>query len=105
MVLWHVTTRESLDRILAEGLEPRIGERSTDGAETIPAIYTFRSYDDMRDALGSWLGEEFDEDTELAVIELQAFPDHLESEAFETRIFQRVDPSDFLGIHHEDDIV
>ena len=40
MILYHVTTDESLDSILKDGLKPLIGERSIK-IEKHPAIYLF----------------------------------------------------------------
>ncbi|MFQ1027571.1 hypothetical protein JDW21_18775 [Bacillus subtilis] len=55
-----MTTDESLDSILKNGLKPLIGERSIK-IENIPAIYLFPNIDYLTDALYGWLGDEFED--------------------------------------------
>lgn len=67
MQTFHVTPARNIDAILASGLIPAIGERSTELGEAAPAIYLFPTIEDAEDAVGNWLGESFDEDEELAL--------------------------------------
>lgn len=68
---WHVTQFESVPDILRDGLLPRLGPRSQDAGETKPGIYLFPSYEAAEDALLNWLGEQFPEDTRLALIKVR----------------------------------
>ena len=61
---YHVTDVRNLDSIFQDGLVPQIGSLSKqlgDTGEATPAIFLFTSDDACRDAIGSWLGEAFDE--------------------------------------------
>lgn len=71
---YHLTPLRNLEAIKAAGLKPSIGERSEDLGEEEPRIYLFDSKASLEDALGGWLGEEFDEDEELAVLSI---PGHM----------------------------
>lgn len=67
---YHVTTLDSLDAIRSSGLEPRIGPRSEELGEPEPAIYLFPSLEDVETALSNWLGEWFEDDVSLVVLEI-----------------------------------
>lgn len=66
---------------------PAIGDRSDAAEEPVPRVFLFGSRQDVNDALGNWLGEEFEDyDGALLVIELETplaaeptFPDAEES--------------------------
>lgn len=58
MVLYHATLVSNLESILKNGLIPQVGERSQKLKEE-SAVFLFPTYDDCIDALGNWLGEEF----------------------------------------------
>lgn len=61
---YHVTDVKNLDSILKNGLVPKIGSLSEQLGETgepKPAIYLFTSKEACVDAMGSWLGEAYDE--------------------------------------------
>lgn len=68
--VWHVTPVENLQAIISEGLTPGIGPRSAELGETEAAIYCFDSPDDLQNALDNWLGEAFEEDEVLALLEI-----------------------------------
>lgn len=102
--LFHVTRAENLDAINAHGLVPAIGERSAALGETEAAIYCYRSLADVTDGLGTWLGECFEEDEELIIIELTVPLAWTQSEAFETRIVNTVTPGAFVRVLTEDEI-
>lgn len=69
---YHITPRRNLEAIKREGLKPSLGERSTSLGEEEPRIYLFDSKESLEDALGNWLGEEFDEDEELVALSIPA---------------------------------
>ena len=66
-VMYHVTPSDNVRSILANGLKPSIGSRSAQ-LETNSGIYLFPSKQAAEDAVMNWLGDEFDEDTELALL-------------------------------------
>lgn len=70
-LLFHVTEKQKLENIRQAGIVPSIGQRSQAANETEPLIYLFRHRKDMEDAVVNWLGEQFDDDTELVALEIQ----------------------------------
>lgn len=70
-LLYHVTRKENLPDILANGIQPRIGPRSLAANEPEPKIYLFRRKDDMENAVMNWLGELFDDSAELVALKIQ----------------------------------
>lgn len=71
MILYHVTAARHLDTIMEEGLRPRIGERSEVMGEGEAAIYLFTSRTAVDDAVMNWLGDAYEEDDELVVLEVK----------------------------------
>ncbi len=71
---YHVTPARNLKRIKAEGLVPKRGPRSRRLGEPGPSIYLFSSLEEVDNALMNWLGEEFGEDTQLAVLQITPPP-------------------------------
>jgi len=72
---YHVTPFDNLKSILAEGLKPQIGERSSLGGELEPAIYLFESLKAVEHAMMNWLGECYGEDEQVSLLAI----DFLES--------------------------
>lgn len=70
MIAYHVTTSENYKSIEKDGLVPKIGPRSADLGEIEPKIYFFPDKISCVDALSNWLGEEFDEDDSLLILEV-----------------------------------
>jgi hypothetical protein len=68
--VYHVTPSENLDSIMSQGLIPQKGERSRKILDEKPAIYCFPDKNTMEDAVMNWLGDEFDEDEALALLEI-----------------------------------
>lgn len=68
--VWHVTPVENLESIISDGLKPAIGPRSAELGEKVEAIYCFDSPEDLENALSNWMGDVFDEDQVLALLEL-----------------------------------
>lgn len=71
VVYYHVTPATSIDRILHEGLVPRQDKRSAEANEREPGVYMFGSRVDAEDAVANWLGEQFDEDEPLALLQIK----------------------------------
>ena len=70
MIFYHVTAARCLDTIMEEGLRPQVGERSEVMGENIEAIYLFTSREAMEDAVMNWMGDAYEEDDELVVLEV-----------------------------------
>lgn len=68
--LYHITAHKNTSSILESGLHPLIGERAKKQGETEPAVYLFRSLNDIETAMLNWLGEAFCEDEVLDVLEV-----------------------------------
>lgn len=66
--LFHIARKSDLQSIMATGLNPAIGDRSEALGEDTPRIYLFDSRVSAEEGLGSWLGDEFDEDEELVLL-------------------------------------
>jgi len=67
---FHTTLACNKDSILTNGLVPAIGERSAELGEPIERVYLFNSEEDLDSALGSWLGDCFEEDDILATFKV-----------------------------------
>jgi len=67
---YHVTTYKKSIRILNYGLVPRIGKRSLK-LERYKAIYLFKTYADVENALMNWLGDEFKENERLSLLKVK----------------------------------
>ena len=68
---YHVTESKNLSSISQKGLVPKRGARSQKINETEDGVYLFGSLSEVEDALMNWLGDEFDEDVELAILQVQ----------------------------------
>lgn len=68
--IYHVTPSENLDNIMNKGLVPQAGDRTRKIFDEKPAIYCFPDKSAMEDAVMNWLGDEFEEDTQLALLEI-----------------------------------
>lgn len=77
-IMFHVTPTENLPGILVKGLEPRIGPRSATAQEQHESVYLFPTLGDV-EAAGNWLCDEFDDQTELVLLQVQV--DHADVEA------------------------
>jgi hypothetical protein len=74
---FHVTRAEKLPAILREGLKPAIGRRSREADEPRPAVYIFPSEKAASDALATWLGEEFEPEADLLMLEVALKPEQV----------------------------
>jgi hypothetical protein len=70
MSLYHVTTKEAYELIKVEGLKPQIGRRSRQANETKPAIYLFADLITCEEAIMNWLGDCFNDDAELLILQV-----------------------------------
>lgn len=66
--LFHITPRQNVPTIMLDGLLAKIGPRSLELGEPVPAVYLFRTIEDAENALSNWLGEAFDEDEVLSLL-------------------------------------
>lgn len=69
VTLYHVTPTANMASIRSAGLVPLMGDRSSK-MEDDPAIFLFKSKDDADDAVSNWLGDEFDEDEGLTLLQI-----------------------------------
>lgn len=74
MAYYHVTPARNLDSIIQRGLLPSIGAHSEAANEPRAAVYLFSSIDALEDGLTNWLGDQFDDGEQLAVLKV-AIPD------------------------------
>lgn len=68
---YHVTPADNLNSIMRVGLRPSIGNRATACGEDAPKVYLFVHRKDVDNALMNWLGDEFDDDVALAVLQVE----------------------------------
>src|SRR5947208_3204205 len=73
MPYYHVTPTANIPRIKKEGLLPQVGPRAQ-AMEQEGGIYLFTSLGYAEDATAQWLGDEFDEDQPLALLEVTLPP-------------------------------
>lgn len=67
--LYHVTPASNIKSIMKKGLLPRVGERSAQLGER-KAVFLFPTMEDAEEAVGNWLGDEFDDEENLALLEI-----------------------------------
>ena len=93
-VFYHITLARNVSRVMQDGLVPRKGPRSRRFKEGAPAIYLFPSIEDAELAFGNWLGDEFSENTRLALLKVTV-PHAIEihSDApYECHIYEPIPP-------------
>lgn len=66
-----MTPIDNLDSIMRVGLRPSIGHRAIACEEDTPKVYLFGHRKDVDNALMNWLGDEFDDDIALAVLQVE----------------------------------
>jgi len=108
--MYHVTRACDIPSILVTGLEPRIGQRSQEFGEKLPAVYAFPTMFDCHTALSQWLGEWFcdleeEEGYEIPLAIVEFDPSDLvqlpQEVAFEARFVSTVPPSALRAILSE----
>ena len=65
VIVYHVTEKRTVPKILKHGLVPKIGPRSKAAKEKTPKIYAFPDLLSMEDGVVNWLGDEFIHRTSL----------------------------------------
>lgn len=95
---FHVTPKKNISSILENGLIPQIGERSLEIGEQIEAIYLFPNFEEMDNALYNWLGEAFEDEEELLILQID-LPDDFP-------VYREIDDNgdDFYEAHCQCDI-
>jgi hypothetical protein len=78
--MYHVTPKKNLRFIKKEGLVPQTGANSALYGETENKIYLFPSIDDAENAVMNWLGDLYDEDIALALLQVDVSGIELGSE-------------------------
>lgn len=103
--LYHVTTKDSLADILENGLIPKIGPRSSACGETEPAVFCFKSKEDIEDA--NWIVDAFEDedgnDIEIVILEINFTGQKFKSDVgYEIAILEAIEPSDIVMTYSED---
>lgn len=100
---FHVTSASALASIEAQGLIPQIGPRSRLMDEAQPATYFFASKEDVENALMNWLGEEFDDDETILVLEVNLRGIEIKREIgqFEFTTHQTIEADRILNVYDE----
>lgn len=107
-LVYHVTPSANVTSILALGLQPRVGERSSMLGEPAPATYLFSSWEALEDGLTNWLGDQFGDDEPLALLAVRTKGLQLEptpGAEFEVVCRQTIPPSAIRVLSHEIDTV
>lgn len=68
-VFYHICDDEHLESILRGGLLVQQGPRSQQ-LEEEPSVFLFRTEDEASDAVMNWMGDEFDEDSILDLLQI-----------------------------------
>lgn len=69
-LFFHITPRSNLQSISTTGLLPQLGDRARQLEHETAGVFLFTSRTACEDALSNWLGEEFDEDEDLLLLEV-----------------------------------
>lgn len=69
-VVYHVTPTKNLPSILKNGLDPTVGPRASQIPGETRAIYVFPDRETTYDAIMNWLGDQFEESEDLALLEI-----------------------------------
>lgn len=101
---FHVTTAAALPSILSTGLEPRIGPRSTAIGEHQCAIYFFETLFDVVNGLMNWMADEFDEDDEIVILDVDLTGTRSQRAVgeFEIIVSERISPDKIVQQYDED---
>lgn len=55
MILYHVTKKENIEKIMNEGLIPMLGKYAVEMGECIPSVWLFPDIDDAKEMAPIWL--------------------------------------------------
>ena len=89
---YHVTHADNLDSIMRVGLRPSIGNRASAYGEDTPMVYLFGHREDVDNALMNWLGDEFDDDVALVVLQVECDSVVCGDVAYEYVCFETIAP-------------
>jgi len=99
---YHVTPKKYLEKILNEGLKPKIGERAEFAGEKEKRIYLFEHIDDMENALCNWLGEYYEPDVEeLYILKVNTENHTLHRHFFELQVYEPIPPENITILSKE----
>ena len=79
--MYHVTPLSNIQSIMENGLNPKMGHNSSAYGEKEERVYLFPTEDHAADALMNWLGDQYDDDVEFALLRVDVSGMSLESEA------------------------
>ena len=69
--MYHVTPTTNVESILKDGLTPSKGSNSQTYGEEQDSVYLFPTPEDAADALGNWLGDQYeDEDISFSLLQV-----------------------------------
>lgn len=71
-IVFHVTPAANKAAILAEGITPRLGDRSSVAGEAVSGSFHFTSPGALLDAMDGWMVDAFDQEEPLAVFAVNA---------------------------------
>lgn len=101
---YHVTEYSNIPSIKQKGLIPQIGNRSMALGEVVSAVYLFKTEEEAMDGIANWLGDEFDECQDLAIIHVR-IPDNATFRPgadYECVITSRINPECIISISRID---
>ena len=93
--LYHVTPARNLDSITRHGLVPQVGERSMAAGESSKASYFFPSVEALEHGLTNWLGDQFPDEEQLALLTVDVTVGHARptpNAAYEASVIHVVPP-------------
>ncbi len=70
MRVYHITESKNINKILKNGLKPRIGKYAKKMGEYEPGIWLFKTYDDAEEMLDIWMKPFYEEDLVCLQIDL-----------------------------------
>ena len=102
-ILYHVTPARNIARIMRDGLIPKIGPRSRKLKEPVAGIYLFHSIVEAEDGAANWLGDEFGDETRLALLAVKVPDDaqSVEGAGFETVLTTAVPPQNITIVSRD----
>lgn len=103
---YHVTPVENLSSILQNGLRPTVGTRSAKIKDEQSGIYLFPDLNSVNDAISNWLGDEFDDETELVLlkIDITGLENHISSSVEYELVANRPISPDRISVSSELDL-
>lgn len=99
MRLFHITYRENIPSIMANGLLPSIGERARLVDETTKKISCFESLDKAYIAYDNWMCPLFNNNKQIVVIELDVKPYDVKKDGLDYPVFKIIEPSRICKIY------